>query len=78
MGGLILVHAVVRRSADRWVVSVFCAGFGLVRLGVEPWRAAPPLGEPAISPAWIAAAWVVAGVAAAGSAVVPAGARSLE
>ena len=65
IGGLVLVHAVVRRSADRWVVSVFCAGFGLVRLGVEPWRAAPPLGEPAISPAWIAAAWVAAGVAVA-------------
>jgi hypothetical protein len=63
MGGLVLLHAVVRRGPDRWALPAFCAGFGLVRLGVEPWRAAPPLGEPAIPPAWIAAAWVAAGVA---------------
>jgi hypothetical protein len=65
MGGLLLLHAVVRRSADRWSVPAFCAGFGLVRLGVEPWRAPPPLGEPAIPPAWIAVAWVAAGIACA-------------
>jgi hypothetical protein len=65
MGGLVLLHALVWQSSDRWAVSLFCAGFGLVRLGVEPWRATPPLGEPAISPAWIAAAWVAAGVALA-------------
>jgi hypothetical protein len=65
MGGLVFLHALVRRSADRQVVPVFCAGFGLVRLGVEPWRAVPPLGAPAIAPAWIAAAWVAVGIAIA-------------
>ena len=65
MGGLVLLHAALRRGPDRWALPVFCAGFGLVRLGVEPWRAPPPLGEPAIPPTWIAAAWVAAGVAIA-------------
>jgi hypothetical protein len=63
MGGLVLLHAVLQRAPDRRVLPAFCAGFGLVRLGVEPWRAPPPLGDPAIPAAWIAAAWVAAGVA---------------
>lgn len=65
MGGLLLLQALVRRVPDRWALAVFCAGFGLVRLAVEPWRAPPPLGEPAIPPAWIAAAWIAAGLAIA-------------
>ena len=65
MGGLVLLHAALRRGPDRWALPAFCAGFGLVRLGVEPWRAPPPLGEPAIPPTWIAAAWVAVGVAVA-------------
>jgi prolipoprotein diacylglyceryltransferase len=37
------------------------AGLGLVRLALEPLRAAPPLGEPALEPAWLAALLVAFG-----------------
>jgi len=63
IGALLLLHAVVHRSSDRGALPTFCAGFGLVRLAVEPWRAPPPLGEPALPPAWIAAAWIAAALA---------------
>jgi len=65
MGGLVCLHAAMSKIADRRAIPAFCAGFGLVRLGVEPWRAIPPLGEPVISPAWIAGAWVAAGIVVA-------------
>jgi hypothetical protein len=62
IAGLVALHAVVWRLPDRWVVPTVLAGLGLVRLGVEPWRAAPPLGEPMVSAATIAALWLALGL----------------
>jgi hypothetical protein len=70
LAGLVALHAALSRLSDSCVIPGFCAGFGLVRLGVEPWRAVPPLGEPAIAAAWVAGAWVAAGVAIAARAPV--------
>jgi hypothetical protein len=39
------------------------AGFGALRLALEPLRAPPPLGAPCLSPAWLAALWLAAGLA---------------
>ncbi len=48
------------------------AGFGLIRLAIEPLRAMPPLGEPLFPAAWIAAAWIAGGgMLAIGSARSP-------
>lgn len=54
-------HLATSRLADRWVIPAFCVGFASVRLLVEPWRSPPPLGEPALSPAWIALVWWIGG-----------------
>ena len=61
IGGLIVLHGVVRRLPARWVTAAVLAGFGLIRLATEPLRAMPPLGEPLVSVAWIAAAWIAGG-----------------
>jgi len=61
IGGLIVLHGVVRRLPARWVTAAVLAGFGLIRLATEPLRAMPPLGEPLVSAAWIAAAWIAGG-----------------
>lgn len=58
---LVALHFVVRSSADNRAAAVFLLGFGLERLAVEPWRGAPPLGEPTLDPALIAALWSTAG-----------------
>ena len=58
IAGLVALHFIVRRLPARWVVPAVLAGFGLVRLAVEPWRALPPLGAPLVPAAAIAAAWL--------------------
>jgi hypothetical protein len=65
IAGLVGLHLAIRRLRDCWVVPAVLAGLGLIRLGVEPWRAAPPLGEPIVSAATIAALWVAFGLLAA-------------
>jgi hypothetical protein len=47
------------RARPRARAAVALAGLGGVRLAVEPLRAAPPLGEPLVDPAWLAALLVV-------------------
>jgi hypothetical protein len=62
IAGLVALHTAVWKVPDRWVTPAVLAGLGLVRLAVEPWRAAPPLGEPMVSAATIAALWVALGL----------------
>jgi prolipoprotein diacylglyceryltransferase len=59
IAGLLLLHAASRGVADGHLVPWVLGGLGLVRLVVEPLRAAPPLGEPLLPSAWIAGAWIV-------------------
>jgi hypothetical protein len=59
---LLALHLAVRASADARAAAVFLAGFGLARLTVEPWRAAPPLGPPTLDPALLAALWTGVGL----------------
>ena len=60
-----ILHGMVSRLSDRWAIPVVLAGFGLIRLGVEPMRATPPLGEPVVPIVAIAAVWVGLGIAMA-------------
>ena len=65
IGGLVMLHGMVSRLPDRWVIPVVLGGFGLIRLAVEPMRSTPPLGEPAVPMVVIAALWVGLGIAMA-------------
>ena len=56
--GLLMLHAASRGVSDGWLVPCVLGGLGLVRLVVDPLRAAPALGEPLLPSAWIAGAWV--------------------
>ncbi len=76
IGGLVVLHGVVRRLPARGVTPTVLAGFGLIRLAIEPLRAMPPLGEPMIPAGAIALGWVVFGLGialrSAGNVVAPA------
>lgn len=63
IAGLVVLHRLVSRARPRLVVPVAVGGFGLLRLAIEPWRAAAPLGVPLLAPGWIAAFWVGIAVA---------------
>jgi hypothetical protein len=65
------LHFAVRAAPKRAAAAVFLAGFGALRLAVEPLRAAPPLGEPAAPVAALSALWLGAGLL-----VLPARARA--
>jgi len=58
--GLLALGLAVRRLPRDWVAPAVLAGFGALRLAVEPWRAPPPLGPPLVPPALLAAAWLLA------------------
>ncbi len=61
IAGFLGLHFAARAAPDPRVAPLVLIGFGLLRLGVEPWRAQPPLGAPLV-PAWLlAAAWVAVG-----------------
>lgn len=55
------LHGVLSRLR-RGRAAVALGGIGLARFAVEPWRASPPLGPPAVPPEWLALLWV--GIAA--------------
>lgn len=61
---LLLLHVALRSTPEPRSTGVFLLGFGLVRWIVEPFRAPPPLGEPALSAAAIAGAWMGLGLIA--------------
>jgi hypothetical protein len=67
IAGLLALHGAVSRAGARSAAPLALAGFGLLRLLIEPLRAPPPLGAPMLPPAALAAAWVC--LAAARSAV---------
>ena len=66
VAGFILLHTALRRSPDAWVSPAFAFGFGAIRLAIEPLRATPPLGAPAIPAVWLAAVWLAASIPLAG------------
>jgi hypothetical protein len=76
MALLAALHFAVRAAPERAAAAVFLAGFGALRLAVEPWRAAPPLGEPAVPTAALAALWLGASLLRSGGGL--AAARGLE
>ncbi len=65
IAGLVVLHGMVSRLPDRWVIPVVLGGFGLIRLAVEPMRSIPPLGEPVVPTVAIAALWVGLAIAMA-------------
>lgn len=65
IAGLVLLHSGAARLPERWVAPAVLAGFGLVRLLAEPWRALPASGAPAVSASALAATWVAVGGAMA-------------
>lgn len=60
IAGLVALHAGIARLPERRVVPAVLAGLALLRLATQPWRAAPPLGEPLLAPSTLAAVWCVA------------------
>ena len=46
--GLVALHFAVRRLPSCGILPAVLVGFGLLRLVLEPWRAQPPLGPPAM------------------------------
>jgi hypothetical protein len=63
IAGLVALHLAIRRLPRAAVPGAVMIGFGAIRLAVEPWRAAPPLGAPLVPAAVLAAVWVAAGAA---------------
>lgn len=63
VAGLLGLHAAARRLPAPWVIPFVLGGFGLLRLGLDPLRAVPPLGAPALPAAGIAGLWVVSALA---------------
>jgi hypothetical protein len=59
IAGLLMLHAASRGVSDGRLVHWVLGGLGLVRLVVDPLRAAPALGQPLVPGAWIAGAWIV-------------------
>jgi len=60
IAGLLALGLAARRAPRAWVAPAVLAGFGALRLAVEPWRAAPPLGPPLVPPSLLAAGWLLA------------------
>lgn len=60
IAGLLLLGLATRRAPGAWVAPAVLAGFGALRLAVEPWRAVPPLGAPLVPPSLLAAGWLLA------------------
>lgn len=58
IAGLILLHGVVGRADARFSEPLVLGGIGVLRLLIDPMRAAPPLGAPLVAPAAIAAGWL--------------------
>jgi hypothetical protein len=56
------LHAALRRPRVDSAGPAFLAGFGAVRLAVEPWRTSPTLGEPTLAPELLAVAWLAGGL----------------
>jgi hypothetical protein len=65
VAGLLGLHAVVLRAEARWAAPLVLGGIGALRLWIEPLRAAPPLGAPAVPPAALAAGWLLCAAALA-------------
>jgi hypothetical protein len=61
MAGLLALHCASRLLPRCWLPAAVLGGFGLLRVGLEPLRAPPPLGDPALPPRALAAAWVAVG-----------------
>lgn len=61
IAGLLALHALTRRVGPAWIVATVLVGVGLLRLAIQPLRAAPLLGPTAVPIEWIAAACVAAG-----------------
>lgn len=62
IAGLVLLHAAARRLEPDWVMPGVLAGLGAIRVAVEPFRAAAPLGPPVVSPAALAGLWIAVGL----------------
>lgn len=65
IAGWIALHVAARRAPDSAVAPLVLAGFGALRLLLEPLRAAPSLGPPVVPVEALAAAWLVLGLALA-------------
>jgi hypothetical protein len=58
MGLLVALHFMTRAVSAEEVPAFVLAGLGAIRIAVEPFRAAPPLGDPLVAPWVIALLWI--------------------
>jgi hypothetical protein len=63
--GCAALQLALRRVRGELRAGAALAGLGALRLATQPFRAAPPLGEPALDPRWFAALWIGLGAASA-------------
>jgi hypothetical protein len=63
--GYLCLHRACRWGPSRLVPALFLAGFGALRLAVEPLRQSPALGAPTLTAESIASVWILLGLAAA-------------
>ncbi len=65
IAGWLALNGAISRADARFAAPLVLAGFGALRLLIEPLRSAPPLGAPVVPPAALAGAWlaVAAGLA---------------
>jgi hypothetical protein len=65
IAGLLGLARWTRSLPRAWVAPATLSGFGTLRLVTEPFRAAPPLGEPLIAPTALGIGWIAVGSAMA-------------
>jgi hypothetical protein len=61
IAALLALHAAARSVPAALVSGLVLAGFGAIRLALDPLRPLPPIGPPAVPAALLAAGWLAAG-----------------
>jgi len=64
IAALVALSLATRRADPRSIPAAVLAGFGAIRLALEPLRAPPPLGAPLVPPALLALGWIALGALA--------------
>lgn len=62
VSAFLALHGTLRRVPDSWVLPLFLATFGSLRLLLEPLRSMPPLGPPLVPAVALAGLWAGLGL----------------